>query len=281
MKTIARLIIVSFLGCLLGAKPLPAEDKNLRIISLAPSTTEILFALGLENQIIAVSQFCDYPPQAQKKQKAGTFSEPNIEIILSLKPDIIFCTGLEQAPIIGKLKQLHLNVYVSDPKNIEELLKSIEEIGKLTRRQKEADDLLNNMREDLESIRQKTASLPQDKRRKVFVEIWHDPLLTAGQGSFIDEMIRYAGGINIAHDTIRPFSCFSPEQVIKRDPDCIIVGYMDEKKSIELIKSRPGWQNIQAVANNHIYNDINPDLFLRPGPRVILGIKEFFKRIHA
>ncbi len=281
MKKIFNLIFLSLLGCLLCGLPSEAQNRTLKIISLAPSTTEILFALGLGGQIIAVSQFCNYPPEALTKKKTGTFSDPNIEIILSLKPDIIFCTGLEQAPVIEKLKKLNLNIYVSDPKDIEGLLKSIEEIGLLTGRQKEAASLIENMRKELEIIRKKTDSIAKDKRRKVFIEIWHDPLLTAGQGSFIDEMIAYAGGINIAHDTIRPFSCFSPEQVIKRNPDCIIIGYMNEKKSIELIKNRPGWQQISAIIHNRIYDDIDPNLFLRPGPRVILGIKKLYERINA
>lgn len=281
MKKIVFFISVLLLSCVLSAKNGLTQEKDLRIISLAPSTTEILFALGLEKQIIAVSQSCDYPLEALKKPKAGTFSEPNIEIILSLKPDIIFCTGLEQAPVIEKLRQLKLRVFVSNPKNIAELLKSIEEIGRLTGRQKEASILSANMKQELATIRQKTASIAAEKKRKVFVEIWHDPLLTAGGGSFIDEMITYAGGVNIAHDTIRPFCCFSPEQVIQRNPDCIIIGYMSEKKQMGLMKSRPGWRQISAVTHNRIFNDIDPNLFLRPGPRVIEGIKELYKKIYA
>lgn len=281
MKKGTLLILIIFLSVIGFAKNIVAQQNDLRIISLAPSTTEILFALGLEKEIIAVSQFCDYPPEALKKIKAGTFSDPNIEIILSLKPDIIFCTGLEQAPIIEKLKQLKLNVYVSDPKNIDDLLKSIEAIGTLTGRKKEASILVEGMKQELTIIRQKTSSIVSDKKPKVFIEIWHDPLLTAGKGSFIDEMITYAGGINIAHDTIRAFCCFSPEQVIKRNPDSIIVGYMDKDRSIEQIKSRPGWQQISAVIHNRVYSDIDPNLFLRPGPRVIQGIKELYERIYS
>ncbi|MFH1692347.1 MAG: cobalamin-binding protein [Candidatus Omnitrophota bacterium] len=279
-KTILFICLLSLCFWLFTKNSL-AQQKNLRIVSLAPSTTEILFALGLEKEIIAVSQFCNYPKEALSKPKAGTFSDPNIEIILSLKPDIIFCTGLEQAPIIEKLKQLNLNVYVSDPKTIEDLLKSIEEIGRLTQREKEASHLVSKMKQDLTAIQQKTATIAADKKPKVFIEIWHDPLLTAGKGSFIDEMITYAGGTNIAHDTIRPFCCFSPEQVINRNPDIIIIGYMDKRNPLELIKSRPGWQHISAVIHNRIYDDIDPNLYLRPGPRIVLGIQKLYEKIHS
>ena len=101
-----------------------------RIISLAPSTTEIVCAIGLEDNLVAVSTYCDYPPDVKNKEKAGSFSEPNLEKILSLKPDLILATGLEQAQAVEKLKKLNLPVIVSDPKNFRELYASILEIGK-------------------------------------------------------------------------------------------------------------------------------------------------------
>ncbi len=107
------------------------SEQAPRYISLAPSTTEILFALGLDKEIVGVSSYCDYPPQAISKEKVGNFSHPSIEKIISLRPDYIFCTGLEQAPAIAELRRLNLNVYVADPKNMQELLESIRQIGKI------------------------------------------------------------------------------------------------------------------------------------------------------
>jgi iron complex transport system substrate-binding protein len=257
-----------------------SENRKLRVISLVPSTTEILFALGLEDEIVAVSSYCNYPPKAKFKEKVGTFSQPSIEKILSLKPDIIFCTGLEQAPIVENLRQLNLRVYISDPNNIEELFNSIRDIGKLTDREKEADTLIKKMRMTMEQISFKVKSIPQEKRPKVYVEIWYDPLVTAGRGSFIDELITLAGGTNITYDTKRAYSYFSPEQVIKRNPDCIILAYMSNEKPLKIIGERLGWKDISAVKHNRIYNDINPDLILRPGPRLIEGLKELHKKLY-
>ncbi|MDD4955906.1 MAG: helical backbone metal receptor, partial [Candidatus Omnitrophica bacterium] len=133
-----------------------SSDDSTRIISLAPATTEILFALGLDEEIIAVSESCNYPEAAKAKQKTGTFSQPNIERILSLKPDIVFCTGLEQASVAAKLKKLKVNVFVSDPKNIGELFKSIREMGRLTNREEEALKLVEGMEERMEKVKKQS-----------------------------------------------------------------------------------------------------------------------------
>lgn len=255
-------------------------NQKLKIVSLAPSVTEILFALGLDEEIVGVSQFCNYPSKAFIKEKVGTFSCPNIEKILSLKPDIVFCTGLEQALVIIKLKQLNLKVCVSDPSNFNELFDSIREIGLLVNKENQALNLIKGMKKEIEAINSNVKLIPQNKRPKVFVEIWHGPLMTAGKDSFIDELLRLAGGINIAYDTRRPYSYFSYEQVIVRNPECIILAYMDKGNPIRLIKQRFGWNDISAVKNNRIYNDINPDLFLRPGPRLIVALREIYKRLY-
>jgi len=256
------------------------DDKNQKIISLTPATTEILFSLGLDDEIKGVTTFCNFPDKALSKNKVGTFSQPDIEKILYLKPDIIFATGLEQAPAVARLRQLKLKVCVSDPSNTQELFASIKEIGKLTGRGKEALDLINQMKTEISQIKAKVKSIPNNKRPKVFIEIWHDPLMTAARGSYIDELINLAGGINIAHDAPLAYSYFSPEQVIKRNPDCIILGYMAKEKAQDIIKDRLGWANIKAVKNNRIYNDINPDLFLRPGPRLVKGLREIHRRLY-
>jgi iron complex transport system substrate-binding protein len=276
-------LILLFLGIIPLGLPgiaLGQSTPKSRYISLAPSTTEILFALGLDEEIVGVSSSCDYPARAALKPKIGSFSQPNIETILYLKPDYIFCTGLEQADTANKLKGLKLKVYVSDPANIEELFASIREIGKITDKIAAAEAVVKEMRDKINKVSAKVQLIPSAKKLKVFVEIWHSPLTTAGKGSFIDELIRLAGGINIAYDTKRPFSIFAPEEVIKRRPDCIILAYMDRQGPLKLIEKRLGWGEIPAVKYRRVYNDINPDLLLRPGPRLALGIEELFRRFY-
>ena len=254
------------------------DASKMRVVSLAPSTTEILFALGLDDEIVGVSSFCDYPPQAQTKTKVGTFSQPNVEMILSLKPDIVFCTGLEQGPIITKLKQLGLNTCVSDPASLNELFESIRDIGRRVGRTKEAVELVTRMSSDIDRMRRETGKVPRDRRPKVFVEIWHSPLMTAGKKSFLDEIIEASGGINIAHATDRPYANYSQEAVIRGNPDVIILCYMGGPSDVSAVKRRTGWQDISAIKNNRVYNDIDPDIMLKPGPRLTEGMKELKKR---
>mgnify|MGYP001580809378 CR=1 FL=1 len=270
----AILITVSILAFLSNA------EAASRYISLAPSTTEILFALGLDEEIVGVSSYCNYPRAAQTKPKVGDFSSPNIEKILSLKPDYIFCTGLEQAKTVYELNRLKLNVYVADPSNMKELFRTISEIGRLTARGKEAGRLINKMRDDITAISEKVKFIPQQKKVRVFIEIWHDPLMTAGKGSFVDELITLAGGINVAQDAIRPYSDFSAEKVIDLNPQVIILAYMDKEPPLKLLEGRFGWANIEAVKNKRAFNDIHPDTLLRPGPRITEGLKGLYKKLY-
>jgi len=257
-----------------------AAEAGQRYISLAPSTTEILFALGLDKEIVGVSSYCNYPPQAKTKPKAGSFSSPNMEMIIFLKPDYIFCTGLEQAPVVTQLRQLNLNVYVSDPANMEELFDSIREIGKLTGRSAEAAALIGRMQEEVKTVSSKAKLTPENKKVKVFIEIWHEPLMTAAKGSIVDELITLAGGINIAHNLPRPYCNISAEKVISLNPQCIIMAYMDKEPSLRLIKQRFGWDKIEAVKSERAFNDIDPDILLRPGPRITRGLAELYKRLY-
>ncbi len=274
MKKATLIICLFFLGIVSLAQ------TEARYISLAPSTTEILFALGLNNEIVGVSSYCNYPAEVKDKERTGDFSRPNIEKIVSLKPDYVFCTGLEQAPVIGELKRLKLNVYVSDPSGIKELFASIADIGKITGKEKEAAELIRGMQEKIDRISAKVRMTPENKKPKVFIEVWHDPLTTAGKGSFVDELITLAGGRNIAYDTRRPYSIFSWEEVISRNPDCIILTYMEKEKPAKIMGSRLGGKEILAVKNNRVYADINPDILIRPGPRIVEGIEEIYNRLY-
>ncbi|MBM3244773.1 MAG: cobalamin-binding protein [Candidatus Omnitrophica bacterium] len=267
-----------FLAGLSRADTALAEPLQ-RYISLAPSTTEILFALGLNQEIVGVSSYCDYPEQAAGKERVGDFSSPNIEKIISLRPDYIFCTGLEQAPVIEQLKKLKLKVYVSHPRTIQELFSSINEIGIIVNKEYTAQLLIREMTEKLNILEERSLTLTKNKKPKVFIEIWHNPISTAGQNSFVGQLIELAGGENIASDTQRDYSIFSAEEVIRRDPDVIIIAYMGQNITGMTLKKRFGWEDINAVKNNHVYNDIDPNILLRPSPRSIEGIEQIQEKL--
>jgi len=278
-----RLIIVVVICFLCGCRqqePIASDAKSLRIISLSPAATEILFRLDLEDQIVGVTTYCNYPPETKQIEKVGTFSHPNIEKLISLKPDIIFATGLEQSMIVEKLKNLHLNIFVSYPSNIDEIFKSIAEIGRLTNRNKEAGILLEEMKAKIELIKNKVKAVPLNRRPKVFVQIYSHPLITVGKKSFINELITLAGGINITSDIDRPYSRINLEVIVKRNPDCIILAYMSTDDSIKDLENLIGYRKINAIKNNRVFGDIDPNLILRTGPRITEGLEELFKRIH-
>ncbi|MFA5147624.1 MAG: cobalamin-binding protein [Candidatus Omnitrophota bacterium] len=273
-------LILALSTFLLAAGPAYAAG-TMRIISITPSTTEIACALGLEGNLAGVTTLCDYPPSVAKKEKVGTFSDPNIEKIVMLKPDIVLATGLEQAQAVDKMRRLGLKVISVDPKDFEGLFRSIGEIGRACGKDKEASVLVGDMRRSLDSLRKKTDRIGASLRPKVYFEIWNDPIMAAGKGSFISEMISLAGGINIADDTGRPFSQFSAELVVLRDPDVIILGYMAGGASAaQSVGGRLGWGGIKAVKAGRVYDDIDPDTLFRPGPRLIDGVRALNDRFY-
>ncbi len=256
------------------------EERAIRIVSVAPATTEILFALGSGSELVGVSQFCNYPQEARNIEKVGTFSQPDIEKIISLRPDIVFCTGLEQAPAITTFRQLGLKVYVSDPKNFEDLYNSIIEISSLIGKTENGKALVDKMKREIDRIGRIAESNIGSSRPRVFIEFWHAPIMTAGRGSFIDEMIERAGGVNIAKDSKKPYTYYSQEQVFYHDPEYIILAYMQGGADpYDLISKRYGWSGLSAVRNRHVYNDIDPDILLRAGPRLVDGLRSIQERL--
>jgi iron complex transport system substrate-binding protein len=267
-----------FLGIILFSST-SLFSAPLRIVSLAPATTEILFALGLENEIVGVSTLCNYPPSALKKPKIGTFSEPNIEVIMNLKPDLIFATDLEQDFIVQKLRKLGFKVHQSSPANFRELIQSISAIGALTHRDKEAQRLTAQMKKRIQKVQASVAKVPVAQRPTVFFELWYEPLMTAAEGSFVDELITLAGGKNIAGKLPRPYCYYSPEQVILKNPDWIVIGNMQKEESVTFLEKRFHWQAVNAVRKHQIVTSINPDLLLRPTPRLVEGLEALAAKI--
>ncbi|HEO63796.1 MAG TPA: hypothetical protein ENN78_00825, partial [Candidatus Omnitrophica bacterium] len=190
-----KIILVIFL--LFSALP-AAHAEFERIVSLAPETTEILFSLGLDEEIVGVSSFCNYPAAALKKEQVGSFSRPNIEKIISLKPDLVLLTGLEQQEISWALNKLNIKTMQVYPSSTAEFIQAIEKLGEALNRQRQARAEIRNLNKSIHDMEAKIKDVPHNKRPKIYMEIWHDPLITAGGSSFLGEIIEMAGGINIA-----------------------------------------------------------------------------------
>ncbi|MDI6799124.1 MAG: cobalamin-binding protein [Actinomycetota bacterium] len=248
-----------------------------RIISLAPSNTEILFSLGLGDKVIAVTDFCDYPKEALGKDKIGGFSEPNVEKIIELEPDLILATGMHEK-YIEQFDELGLTTFVLDPKRISDILAAIERVGKLTAKEERAKELVSGMREKLAEIDEKLSSLKDEERPLTYYEIWNDPIMTVGSNSLIGEAVTKAGAKSIGDGLAGEYPKISLEVLVEKDPKIIIApkGSMGDPKSIS---ERKGWENISAVKEGRVFV-VDEDVLVRFGPRIVDGIYEMAKLIH-
>ena len=250
-----------------------------RIISLSPSNTEILFALGLGEKVVGVTEYCNYPPEALDKEKVGGFSTPDIEKIIALQPDLILADDIHKDEAIPALEEKGLTVFALMPGNLDGVLADIQMVGKITGKEKEAFALITQMESRIEAITDKTENLQE--RPRVFYVTWHDPLKTSGSGTFIHELIEKAGGVNIFQD-VTDHKAVDIELVIARNPEVIIActGHGEAGgKPFEWAKSEPRLQATEARMNNRIH-EIDADIVGRTGPRIVEALEEFARFIH-
>ncbi len=247
-----------------------AEEKR-RIISLAPSITEIIWALGAGSNLIGRTSACDYPPEVMQVPIIGAFGKPSVEKVISLKPDIVLFVDMEDKSISDYMAKLNLNLHHVKCKNLPDIPEAIMEIGRLIGKEQEAQKLATTIIEDIEKIKRETAQL--ENKPRVYVEIWNDPLTTVGRKSFINELITIAGGSNIAGNIENDYFQVSSEWVIKENPDIILCLYMSRKANKDLILERgESWQMIKAVKQDKVFGNFDNSTILRPGPRVVSGI---------
>jgi len=250
-----------------------------RIISLSPANTEILFALGLDEEIVGVTEFCNHPPGAKGKEKIGGYSNPNLEKIVSLKPDLILADYGNPIKGIKQIESLGYTLVGLNPKTIEDILRNLKLVGKITGKTKEASELISNMKERLNSVEEKVRSLDKDEKARVLYVIWYKPLWTAGSGTFIDELIKKAGGINIASE-LSGYKQMSLEKVIEKNPQVIVVGESkDQPNLVKTVKEETTLSGTDAFRNNRIYT-IDTDIVSRSGPRIVDALEQLAKLLH-
>ncbi len=254
------------------------EKKPERVISLAPSNTEILFALDLEDEIVGVTEYCNYPEEALEKEKVGGFSDPNLEKLIELEPDLVLATSMHQKTV-EELEKLQVPVIVVNPSTLSEILESIKMVGSATGQEESARRLVAEMKKRIAAIQEKTKGIREEDKPLVYYELYDDPLMSAGPGSFVDSLIKMAGGINLAGEAQTRYPKLSLEEVIDRNPDVIIHQYGHGSKSMGRIADRPGWENIKAVKDGRIYG-VDQDMVNRPGPRIVDALEQFFQYIH-
>jgi iron complex transport system substrate-binding protein len=243
-----------------------------RIISLAPSNTEILFALGLGDKVVGVTDYCDYPPEALEKEKVGGYATPDIEKIVALNPDLVLVAYGTPMDVINSLVGLGLTVFGIKTTDLDDLLNDIRRIGEITDKEVEAQALTAAMASRIQAVTNQTEELEQ--RPRVFYIVWHDPLWTAGSGTFIHELIEKAGGVNICQN-ITGYATISIEEVVARDPEIIIAS----EWSYDWAKNATELASTNASQTGRIYT-VDDDLVQRPGPRLVKGLEWFAHFIH-
>lgn len=255
------------------------EEEPMKIVSLAPNNTEVLFALGLGDKVVGVTSYCDYPEEAKTKEVVGDFQGNNLEKIIDLEPDLVLVYGSGNEEENKVLNDAGIKVLGFMPETIESVMKDIETVGKAAGKSKEAAEIIQAMNNKKEEIINKVKG---QEEVKVFYEIWHDPLMAAGKGSFMDELIALAGGKNIAEDAEGAYPQYDLEQLVERDPEIYLAAQDMPDKTVESIKARPGFDSISAIKNDRVYvfegNEAN--LVSRPGPRIIETLEVIAKAIH-
>ena len=248
-----------------------------RIVSLAPSVTEMLFAIGAADQIVGVTQFCNYPPEALKKPKVG-YANPNLESLVALRPDLVVGPNEFLKPdVVLKLEQLKIPVFALTEKNVEDIFIHIQTLGRMLDRSTAANAVAMELRQQVTQIRQRTERFSPVR---VLYVLNSEPLITVGPGSFIDQLIVLAGGVNVAAKSGTPYPRLSMETVLQDDPEVLVfpVGESEGISDSEQQAWRQ-WSTITAVKQGRLHQ-IPADLLNRPGPRVVRALELLADILH-
>lgn len=247
----------------------------LRIVSLVPSVTEILFALGLEKHIAAVTDFCTYPEAALKLSRVGGYTDPSLESILLHQPDLVIAgAGMNRPSLVRRLEIMKIPVYVIHPQTVAATLTTIEQIGRITGAEQQSMQLVDSIRSRIERIQQQVAKLDPPT---ALATIMLQPLTVAGPDTFVADMIKIAGGKNVVPEGPSRYPTWNPEALLITNPAIIFVSTYTGQPPPKYFFDK--WPQLQAVRRQQIIQ-IEADWIHRPGPRLILGIEALAKALH-
>jgi iron complex transport system substrate-binding protein len=259
-----------------------------KIISVAPSCTEILFAIGAGNKVVAVTDYCDYPYNFAawiaegNMTSVGDFTSPNLEVITSLSPDLILASGGVQVESVQTLRERGYKVLVLDPTSVDGILNNIELVGNATGKRAEATALVNDLTSRINAVGETVANAAKPK---VYYEVYYETTSswTIGAKAWQTELIEKAGGTNVFGDQQMDYYQYQVEALIDRNPDVIVLPESGmgtgTQASLDAVKERPGWDTMNAVQNDRIYQ-INSNIIERSGPRVVDAIEQLAAFFH-
>ncbi|WP_278469359.1 ABC transporter substrate-binding protein [Gimesia maris] len=263
------------------------QSQPLRIISLMPAHTEILFAIGAGEQLVGCTSLCNYPPETKSLKKIA-FANPgsiSLEALVELQPDLIILGGDYHRLLAEQLEKINVPVLSFESQSLADIEESILGIAKATGHTDRGKQIIHKIKEDIQAIQARVKPFQEQGRPRVFYQVWDQPLMTAGPESFIGELITLVGGENIFSDLKIAYPQVSEETLVVRNPDVILLPGLknnpqaDARQAIATLKQRPGWDKMNAVKNQRIYI-IEDDLISRPGPRVVQGLQNVAQALY-
>ncbi len=247
-----------------------------RIVSLLPSATDLVVALGAGDRLVARTEY-DTDSSLARLPSVGRGLTPNWEALTALRPDLIVVwPGNESPPELGELARLGVRIYTPHTESLADIARTARELGKLLGREAAAESLVTAIDTSLGAVRRAVQGLPQPT---VFYVVWHDPPMTTGPGTFIDEIITAAGGRNLLHDAAAPWPQVSLEVVVRRQPDVLVVPRGEKGLNLDWLHTASGWRELRAVREGRIVR-VDADLFNRPGPRVAEAARSLAALLH-
>lgn len=265
-----------------AGRELTFDSPPQRLISVAPKNTELIYAMGLQDRLIAVTEFCNYPPEAQKLEKIGGFSPQtiNLELMVALQPDLIVCSDRMHESLIPSWEELGFQVLVLGAESMDQMYDEMELLGKVLGAAEAAEKLSRSLQARVNKISDAVAEIPESDRPRVFYQVWDQPLMGAGPNSFIGEILTLAGGRNILEDVTEPYPYVSHEVVVARNPQVIFAPTTHSSEVIpEKIAQQSGWEGIDASKQKQIYL-LDGDQVSRRGPRMVDALETMATRMY-
>ncbi|WP_299463306.1 ABC transporter substrate-binding protein [uncultured Gimesia sp.] len=261
-------------------------QKPVRIVSLLPSHTEILFAIGAGEQMVGCTTYCNYPAETEQLKKVALSSPGSVslEALVALQPDLIFLGGDYQRLLADQLSKLQVPVLSFESQSVADIEHSIRGISRSTGHVESGETLIRKIKQDIAALQARVKPYQKQGEPRVFYQVWDQPLMTAGPASFIGELIDLIGGENVFADVEIAYPQVSEETLILRNPDVILMPYVkggptDVAASLRTLNARPGWKEMNAVKNKRLYI-IEDDLISRPGPRVVQGLQKIAQALY-
>jgi len=255
---------------------IPAQVR--RIVSLAPSLTETVYALGLQDRLVGDTDYCDYPADAAKKHKVGGAINPNMEEVAALKPDLVLVVkSLNKLETVRALEQLGIPVYSTDPHTVKDVLNSMKKLSGVLGAEEAGVALNQKLESRLGSVRARTSSV---SAKQVLFVVWTEPLMSVGKKTFIADVLDYAGAASVV-DSKQDWPQFSLEEAVRLQPEFLVFASSHSeavKNDVEALALKPGWSMMEAIKQRKIA--VVSDAINRPGPRIVDAVEELTRQLH-